>query len=457
MAENKNNSFEEKTKLQVANQQLTAIKQQFRVVSQKLKAEDKQLETANQQLRANEEQLKRVNCDLTGRIGRLNCLYGLTELIERYDVNTEEVFIGLVDLIPPAWQYPDITCARIILGNKEFKTSNFKPTKWIQSANINMAGEKSGAIEVCYLKETPASDKGLFLTQEKKLLEIIGYRLGKLIEHRGTTEQLKATNQQLRADEQQLRAANQQLDASNQQLRASKQQLIAMNQQLKAQQGQLQSLTVKLSLSEERERKRIAGGLHDDIIQPLVFLDIKLKTFLDSDTNSELTDSYKEMRTIIKKLIGDVRDFTFDLSYPVLYELGFEKAVIQWLNSEIKEKHGLKVVFNNDCKRESLDNDMRTFLFKAVKELLVNVVKHAKANNVKVTVAGRQNNVILCVEDDGSGFDDGSDGTKSNKLAGFGLFHIREQLAYLGGNLSIQSKPDVSSKVVLTIPFENKV
>ena len=97
MAENKNKSFEDKTKLQAANQQLKTLNQQ--------------LTATEQQLRADEEQLKRINHDMVERIKELNCLYGLSELIEQYSVGTEKVFKGLVELIPPAWQYPEITAA----------------------------------------------------------------------------------------------------------------------------------------------------------------------------------------------------------------------------------------------------------------------------------------------------------------------------------------------------------
>ena len=219
-------------------------------------------------------------------------------------------------------------------------------------------------------------------------------------------------------------------------------------------QKQLRDLTTQLSLSQEHERKRIAEGLHDDIIQPLIFLDVKLKTFLDSGANSELMDSYKRMREIIKKLIGDVRDFTFDLSYPVLHELGFEKAVRQWLISEIKKKHGLKTVFKDDRKNKPLDKDIQTLLFKAVKELLVNMVKHAKASKVKVALAKDKDNIVVCVEDDGVGF---SVEKAISKISGFGLFNIRDRIDHLGGSFEIKSEPGSGTKAVITMPLRQLI
>jgi PAS domain-containing protein/signal transduction histidine kinase len=445
-----------------------------------------------------EEQLKKLNHDMAERIKELNCIFGLSELIEQYGVDTEQVFKGLVDLISPTWQYPDITCTRIIFENREFKTTNFKPTKWLQSADINIAGKKVGLIEICYLEEMPAIDEGPFLAQERKLLDAIAHRLGKLIEHRKTTEQIKAVNQQLRASnqqlqatEQQLRAANQQLRgeeqqlkaltqqlrASNQQLQATEQQLRAANQQLKAEgqqlkalnqqlradeeqlkknHEQLRALAFKLSSIEERERKHIAEGIHGGIIQPLVFLDVKVKSLGKITKDTKLTEAYRQMRTILGELIEKSRTFTFDLSYPILYELGLEPAIEEWLRTEIKDKHKIAVEFKSEIQSKDLDQNIVTFLFKSVKELLINVVKHAKANNVKVSVARKQNNIILCVEDDGCGFESFRSGKKQTLLTGFGLFNIREQVTYLGGELSIDSKAGIGSKITLTVPLEDK-
>jgi len=497
----------------------TASRNELNAANQQLNASNQQLRATEQQLRADEEQLKKLNHDMAERVKELDCMFGLSELIEQYGVDTEQVFKGLVDLIPPAWQYPDITCTRIIFENREFKTTNFKPTKWLQSADINIAGKKVGLIEICCLEEMPAIDEGPFLAQERKLLDATAHRLGKLIEHRKTTEQIKAVNQQLRASnlqlqatEQQLRAANQQLRgeeqqlkaltqqlrASNQQLQATEQQLRAANQQLKAEgqqlkalnqqlrasnqqlqateqqlraanqqlrddeeqlkknHEQLRTLAFKLSSIEERERKHIAEGIHGSIIQPLVFLDVKVKSLGKITKDTKLTEAYRQMRTILGELIEKSRTFTFDLSYPILYELGLEPAIEEWLRTEIKDKHKIAVEFKSETPSKDLDQNIVTFLFKSVKELMINIVKHAKANNVRVSVAGKQNNIILCVEDDGCGFESFRSGKKQTLLTGFGLFNIREQVTYLGGELSIDSKAGIGSKITLTVPLEDK-
>jgi PAS domain S-box-containing protein len=226
--------------------------------------------------------------------------------------------------------------------------------------------------------------------------------------------------------------------------------------QLKKNHEQLRALAFKLSSIEERERKHIAEGIHSSIIQPLVFLDVKVKSLGKITKDTKLTEAYRQMRTILAELIEKSRTFTFDLSYPILYELGLESAIEEWLRTEIKDKHKIAVEFKAETQSKDLDQNIVTFLFKSVKELLINIVKHAKANNVKVSVAGKQNNIILCVEDDGCGFESFHSGKKHKSLTGFGLFNIREQVTHLGGEVSIDSKAGIGSKITLTVPLEDK-
>ncbi len=129
--------------------------------------------------------------DLGERVKELNCLFGISQLVEKEGISLEEIFQGTVGLIPYAWQYPEITCARIILEGREFKTENFRETIWKQASDIIVHGKPIGSIEVCLLEEKPESDEGPFLKEERSLLNAISGRLGRLIEHRRGEETLK--------------------------------------------------------------------------------------------------------------------------------------------------------------------------------------------------------------------------------------------------------------------------
>ena len=97
--------------------------------------------------------------DLSERVKELNCLYGISRLFETGYNSLDEAMQAVVALIPPAWQYPEVTCARIKLKNAEFKTGNFKETEWKQSQNIVVNGKRFGALEVYYLVEKPESEE----------------------------------------------------------------------------------------------------------------------------------------------------------------------------------------------------------------------------------------------------------------------------------------------------------
>jgi len=121
---------------------------------------------------------------LRERIKELNCLYGLSKLIERSSISLEEIFQEMVFLIPPAWQYSDVTCVRIVFKDKEYKTDDFKMTKWKQSSDIKAGGKKSGVLEVYYLKDRPRSYEGPFMKEERNLIDAIAERLEGIIERK---------------------------------------------------------------------------------------------------------------------------------------------------------------------------------------------------------------------------------------------------------------------------------
>ncbi|MCX5719401.1 MAG: ATP-binding protein [Nitrospirae bacterium] len=144
----------------------------------------------------------------------------------------------------------------------------------------------------------------------------------------------------------------------------------------------------------------------------------------------------------------------FELSPPILYELGIEAAV-EWLAEQIKEQHNIMVEFEDDNQSKPLDDDIRVLLFQAVRELLVNVVKHSQAHKAKVSVQKDGGNIRIHVEDNGIGFDSSKIYSYSDRTRGFGLFSIRERLDYLGGYFTIASEPGYGTRVTLGAPLKN--
>jgi PAS domain S-box-containing protein len=135
--------------------------------------------------------LRERTYELGERVKELNCLFSISELIEKPEVSLEEVLKGTTELIPPAWQYPEITCAQIILEDRVYKTDNFKDTIWKQSSDILVNGERVGIVDVCYLEIRPENDDGPFLKEERSLIQAIADSLGRIVEQIWTHEALR--------------------------------------------------------------------------------------------------------------------------------------------------------------------------------------------------------------------------------------------------------------------------
>jgi PAS domain S-box-containing protein len=153
--------------------------------------------------------------DLGERIKELNCLYNISQLRERGGMSLEETFHAVADLIPPAWQFPEITCARIIWEGREFKSESFGFPVAKQLANIVVHGAVVGSLEVGYLEDRPKSDEGPFLKEERDLINAIVERLGRMVERSKAEEELQKYQAQL---EQLVEKRTQELVEANRQL-----------------------------------------------------------------------------------------------------------------------------------------------------------------------------------------------------------------------------------------------
>jgi len=229
---------------------------------------------------------------------------------------------------------------------------------------------------------------------------------------------------------------------------------IKAEEQIRADQRQLRHLATELLLAEERERRAIATELHDSIGQILAFSSIELGNMTKS-SSVQATKDLKRVRKHIDQAITAMRTLTLDLSPPILYTFGLEAAVEQ-LAEQYSEEHGFR--YNLMCGDDSkpMSNEIEVLLYRSVRELFVNIAKHAKANTVKIAVDRVDNMIKITIEDDGVGFDQSKVGNVSDELKGFGLFSIRERLSHFGGSFEIQSGLGRGTKVMLTAPLENK-
>lgn len=221
--------------------------------------------------------------------------------------------------------------------------------------------------------------------------------------------------------------------------------------EIRTYQQQLRSVASELSLTEERERRRLATDLHDHVGQILALAQIKLGAIRQSASSTHLVEPMDEVRRLIEQTIQYTRSLTFELSPPILYDLGFEAAV-EWLAELIQEQHGITVKVQADRSAKPMNDEIRVLLFQTVRELLANVVKHAGAKHIRVFIAREEAALQVKIEDDGLGV--GISADAANGPSGFGFFSIGERLKYLGGHLEVVSEPGWGTRVTLQVPLK---
>lgn len=216
-------------------------------------------------------------------------------------------------------------------------------------------------------------------------------------------------------------------------------------------QQELSTLAAELSLAEERERRRIAGELHDRLGQSLAFARIGLSRLARSVRAAEPARQLDTIATVLEQTIQDVRSLTFQISPPLLYEVGLE-AALESLGERFQAEHGFQVAFHDDGEPKPLDGEISVTLYQVVRELLVNSAKHAAARRVTIGISKQCDTVELRVEDDGCGFQTANDPQRREKKGSFGLFNIRQRIGHLGGEIRIDSVVGTGTRVTVTVP-----
>lgn len=135
---------------------------------------------------------------LEERVKELNCLYGISKSLSSYDKSLDDILNEVVNLIPPAFQYPELTCVRILLNGQEFKTNQFQKTLWKISSELSTPDGKIGVLEVYYLKKVPEEFESPFLKEEQDLINAISIELIRFLRRKKAETLLKESEDNLR-------------------------------------------------------------------------------------------------------------------------------------------------------------------------------------------------------------------------------------------------------------------
>jgi len=277
--------------------------------------------------------------------------------------------------------------------------------------------------------EIPIDDSGAPIRDEE------GRILGVVLTFRDITERKRA--------EESLRQANEGLERRVRERTA----------ELQERADQLGRLSSQLTMAEQRERKRLAQILHDGLQQYLLAAKMQVGGLIEQAPDAALKQASAEVEDLLSESLRVSRSLAAELCPPILHEAGLLSG-LEWLSRWKYEKHGLKVQLAIQMDAPVLTEDVKVLLFESIRELLLNVVKHAKTQSARVSLCQQdERSLQIIVSDNGVGFDPASAGVNDGS---YGLFSIRERLSLIGGRLDVDSSPGKGARFTLTAPLAIK-
>lgn len=342
--------------------------------------------------------------ELVERTKELTCLISVSRVLANRELSLSDALARVVEAVPLGWQAPTLAAARLRLHDMEWVAADFAETPWMMIQVISSHGGSVGSIEVAY-RAAPDLDP-VFLPEESQLLQAIAERVADLVD----------------------------LDAAQ--------------KAVGTYQNELRSLASQLSITEERERREIATYLHDRIGQELALVKLRMESLRGRAREDADNRTIDQVCETTAEVIRKTRTLMFEISPPILHELGLTPA-IEWLADTMRSEHGLSVEVDAEP-ITAIEEDLRALLFRSTHELLNNVVRHAQARSAVVRVRASATSVRIEVEDDGRGYEPRV--VAVGVTGGFGLFSIRERLAHLGGRLEVFSKVGRGTRAVIEAP-----
>lgn len=216
----------------------------------------------------------------------------------------------------------------------------------------------------------------------------------------------------------------------------------------------IRNISTELATAEERERRLIAEDLHDSVCQSLAISLSKIKNLDARKMDPAGAGELQAIETELEKAAQELRSLTFQISPPVLYNMGLE-AALKWLIKEINTTHQMEIGFSSMISGEpDLNDTVKMILYRSVRELIINILKHADTKKAQVTLSVFEDQFVISVEDSGKGFD--TQILNAVDRSGFGVFSILERIKALGGDVEIDSKAGKGTNTMLLVPISEK-
>jgi two-component system CheB/CheR fusion protein len=413
-------------RLENSNEELRVSHEEVVAGNEELQSMNEELESSKEELQSLNEELNAVNQQLQTKIGEVETANNdLTNLLESSDIATACLDRSLrIKWFTPA--------AREVL--KMIPTDVGRPISDLGSAlaGESLASDAHTVLERLSPVETEArAENGRSYVRRTLPYRTAEHKIGGVVVNFSDITDTR-------------RAAALALEASQERGKALEDRVAVADVQLRA-------LSAELSLAEEREREAIARDLHDNLAQVLHVAKLKLAAFAKAPGDEAARAIVKELDTLVTHAEMSVRSLIFQLNPPVLSELGLVPA-LHWLSEEMQRSYGLAVEVREGDAPKPLGRTTRLVVYRAVRELLINVAKHAEIGHALVDVNKSGDTMIVVVRDTGKGFDPAVAMGPGRK--GLGLLSVRERIGFIGGKAEIRSAPGRGTEVTLTVPLQ---
>ncbi len=354
------------------------------------------------------EEQRRLRHLFGERVKELTALHRTVRLLQDSAAPIEEVLKQTVAVLPPAWQYPEITLARITFDDMVFTTPTFIESPWKQTASwVTLDGAK-GMIEVVYREARPPEAEGPFLAEERDLINSLADSLCSYLNRRRAELALREAHERM------------------------------------------QALSQQLMEVQESERRSLALDLHDEIGQALTVVKMNLQTIQRCGDTADIAVLLKDSSTVIDQTLQYVRDLSLELRPSLLDDLGLGPAV-RWYLSRQAERAGWKVDVQVD-EFLSPPQSVAIACFRVIQEAVTNIIRHSNASSVTVSLRQQEDDLLLLIRDNGRGFEVQKALAEASRGQSMGLLGMQERIRFLNGSLSIDSNPGQGTEIRVRVP-----
>ncbi|MDO9597613.1 MAG: chemotaxis protein CheB [Azoarcus sp.] len=409
--------------LKVSNEEVVSINEELQSINEELESSKEELQSLNEELITVNQQLQAKVVELEGSNTDLRNLLSCSEIAT----------ICLDRELRIKWFTPSMKgIGSIIAGDVGRSITDFSTVGLGNSLIEDIA-------EVLRTKRSKQRD---FKSQDEQwyLRRITPYRTdpshvnGVVVTYSNITESRRSSDQAETA------------------LRAM---ATSLEERVRERTVQLRTLMAELALSEDRERRMLARDLHDDLGQVLAIVKIKLTSLEGTERRGALKGALKEIETLVDQGNRSVRSLMLHLNPPVLDTLGLVPA-LEWLSEEMERLYGLAVRVGGDDSLPMLEEPARTTIFRAVRELLINVARHADTNRADVDCKHEDDtHIAVTVTDYGCGFDYEKALSTPAGNTGFGLISVRERIEFIGGEMIVISMPGDGTTITIRFPAKH--